>query len=143
MPDALVVPSGSFRKGWSTRKAIIFSKFTTLAISKNTGGSLATAGTINHRPRDTIMKTLARILPSLSLALAFSVHAQSSVTLYGVPLFSVHKVTVGRPWFDAGLGGLQCINRCIFKYLLFASESAGNPRGSVLDASSPRAKPAQ
>lgn len=83
MPDALVVRSGSFRKGWSTRKAIILSRFATLAISKNTGESLATAGTINHRPRDTIMKTLARIVPSLSLALAFSVQAQSSVTLYG------------------------------------------------------------
>ncbi|MDB5781888.1 MAG: hypothetical protein JWQ50_1803 [Caballeronia mineralivorans] len=44
---------------------------------------------------------------------------KNAVPDYGVPLFSVHRVTVGRPWIDTWLGGVQCINRCKIKYLLF------------------------
>ena len=44
---------------------------------------------------------------------------KNAVPDYGVPLFSVHRVTVGRPWIDTGLGGVQRINRCKIKYLLF------------------------
>jgi hypothetical protein len=44
---------------------------------------------------------------------------KNAVPDYGVPLFSVHRVTVGRPWIDTGLGGVQRINRCKIKCLLF------------------------
>ncbi len=50
------------------------------------------------------MKTLARMVPSLSLALAFSVHAQSSVTLYGDLDLGVQYLTHAGPTGGTTIG---------------------------------------